>query len=100
MTTRQKFRRGMASGLDLILAEVVNLLAKELSKLFLGKYKDCLSSGLFLRVGKIAKLVVIGEACEFGNDSSSFRTICLLDCIRTLYEHLIILRTGQKIRET
>ncbi|KAL4083690.1 hypothetical protein QTP88_029006 [Uroleucon formosanum] len=82
-------KRNKAPGLDGVTNEMGKLVARKFSDMLLATYNKCLLEGKFPRKWKTARLVLIRKGDKPLDDPSSYRPICLLDCLGKMFEKII-----------
>ncbi|KAE9545560.1 hypothetical protein AGLY_001103, partial [Aphis glycines] len=80
-TAVSSLKRNKAPGLDGVTNEMVKLVARKFPDMLLTAYNKCLFEGKFPIKWKTARLVLIRKGDKPLNEPSSYRPICLLDCL-------------------
>lgn len=81
-----------APGPDGVPAEVVRTIATSCPRLLLHIFNRCLEEGVFPRIWKIQRLVLIGKGKGDPATPSAYRPLCMLDTIGKLFERMIKMR--------
>lgn len=79
----------IAPGPDGIPNEIVKCIAKTNPEALIKVYNTCLENGTFPETWKAARLVLIRKGDKPLGDPSSYRPLCLLDCLGKLLEKII-----------
>lgn len=74
----RKMKTGKAPGIDELTIEIVREIYYADKDWFLGIFNHCLKLGIFPKIWKIAKVVLIPKDVDNLSDPSKFRPICLL----------------------
>lgn len=85
----RSLKPNISPGPDGITNEVVKTVASRNPDLLLGVYNTCLINGVFPSVWKKARLVLIRKGDKPLDTPSSYRPLCLLDCLGKLFEKLL-----------
>lgn len=88
-TAVSSLKRNKAPGLDGVTNEMVKLVARKFPDMLLTAYNKCLLEGKFPIKWKTARLVLIRKGDKPLNEPSSYRPICLLDCLGKVLEKII-----------
>jgi len=88
-TVVSSLKRNKALGLDGVTNEMVKLVARKFPDMLLTAYNKCLIEGKFPRKWKTAHLVLIRKEDKPLNEPSSYRPICLLDCLGKVLEKIV-----------
>lgn len=78
-----------APGIDRISNEVVKVAALKCPELFLMTFDHCLESGVFPKIWKRTKLVLLNKAGKPPELASSHRPICLISAVGKLFKRMI-----------
>jgi hypothetical protein len=97
-TAAQKLRSGKAPGPDGIPPEAVKAAVKAVPEVVLNAMNATLKEGVFPKIWKRAKLVLIPKGTDEGPDRK-FRSICLLDAMGKLLEHMVRARLMKDLEE-
>jgi hypothetical protein len=95
-TAAQKLRSGKAPGPDGIPPEAVKAAVKAVPEVVLNVMNATLKEGVFPKIWKRAKLVLIPKGIDEGPDR---RPICLLDAMHKLLEHMVRARLMKDLEE-
>lgn len=83
-----KLSKKKAPGPDGIMVEIINALLPRHKNIFLEIYNNCLSNGIFPKIWKQARLVLM-EKPRKRDASVTYRPLCLLDTLGKLLESLL-----------
>jgi hypothetical protein len=97
-TAAQKLRSRKAPGPDGIPPEAVKAAVKPVPEVVLNAMNATLKEGVFPKIWKRAKLVLIPKGTDEGPDRK-FRPICLLDAMGKLLEHMVRARLMKDLEE-
>lgn len=85
----RSLKPNISPGPDGITNEVVKIVASLNPDLLIGVYNTCLSNGVFPDIWKKARLVLIRKGDKPLDTPSSYRPLCLLDCLGKLLEKIL-----------
>jgi len=97
--TRQ-LRNKIAPGTDGIPNEVVKVIVALNSNVLLSVFNSCLAEGIFPHKWKIARLVLLRKFDKPLSKPSSYRPLCLLDCLGKLFEKILDTRLWRHLEDT
>jgi len=95
-----QLRNKIAPGVDGIPNEVVKLIVALYPSILLSVYNSCLSEGIFPSRWKIARLVLLRKGDKPLSEPSSYRPLCLLDCLGKLLEKILDIRLRCHLEDT
>jgi hypothetical protein len=79
----------IAPGPDGLTNEVVRAIVSCNPDILIGVYNTCLANGVFPKTWKIARFVLIRKSDKPLESPSSYRFICLLDCLGKLFKKVL-----------
>jgi len=85
----RSLRVNTSPGPDGIPNEVLKVIVALNPDLLIDVYNTCLCSGVFPEIWKKARLVLLRKGDKPLDDPSSYRPLCLLDCLGKLFEKII-----------
>jgi hypothetical protein len=80
---------GKSPGPDGIPIEALKVITRSNPEVLLNMYNHCLKEGVFPKVWKKQRLVLISKKKGDPNSPTSYRPLCMLDTAGKLFEHLI-----------
>lgn len=86
-----------APGLDEIPNEVVKILCEEMPETVLEVMNNCLREGLFPRIWKTSRLILIPKPAKTTSEETKYRPLCLISNLGKLYERLIEIKLRKEI---
>ncbi|KAL4104700.1 hypothetical protein QTP88_019982 [Uroleucon formosanum] len=89
ISAARSLKNNISPGPDCIPNEVIKMVASLNPDLLAGVYNTCLLSGVFPKTWKKARLVLIRKADKPLDTPSSYRLLCLLDCLGKLLEKIL-----------
>ena len=98
-TIAEKLKPGKAPGPDHIPSQAIKEAIKRHPDIFLLAMNNALKEQRFPKKWKLANVVLIPKQGKPLSESSSFRPICLLDCVGKVYETLIRNRIECELEE-
>ncbi|KAL4100866.1 hypothetical protein QTP88_020895 [Uroleucon formosanum] len=97
ISAARSLKNNISPGPDCIPNEVIKMIASLNPDLLAGVYNTCLLSGVFPKTWKKARLVIIRKADKPLDTPSSYRPLCLLDCLGKLLEKILDNRLRQHL---
>jgi len=95
-----RLRNKIAPGTDGIPNEVVKIIVALHPNVLLSIYNTCLAEGVFPRTWKTARLVLLRKGDKPLGEPSSYRPLCLLDCLGKLFEKILDTRLRSHLDDT
>lgn len=93
--------RGKASGLDGVPNEVLTVIVNKSPGPLIEVYNRCISEGIFPKIWKRAKLVLLHKSPDKPVSSpSSFRPLCMLDTSGKLLERILLQRLNAHLDQS
>ena len=91
------FGNAKAPSLDGILNRALKMAIKNCVRPFVEVYKKCFDDGVFPRIWKIQRLVLLPKPRKPPGDPSSYRPLCMIDTIGKILERLLCNRLEQHL---
>jgi len=95
-----RLRNKIAPGIDGIPNEAVKAIVALNPNVILSVYNSCLTEWIFPRKCKIARLVLLRKGDKPLSEPSSYRPLCLLDCLGKLLENILDTRLRCHLENT
>jgi len=94
-TAARSLKVNTSPGPDCIPNEVLKVIVALNPNILINAYNTCLCSGIFPEIWKKARLVLLRKGDKPLDVPSSYRPLCLLDCLGKLFEKIIDNRLRQ-----
>lgn len=92
-------KKKIAPGLDGVTNEAIKMVAERQPNTLLTLFNQCIAERRFPDVWKEARLILLKKGDKSDDDPSSYRPICLLDCLGKLLEKILDNRIRQFLEE-
>lgn len=99
-TAASRLRNKIAPGIDGIPNEVVKTIVALNPNDLLSVYNTCLAECTFPSTWKIGRLVLLRKGDKPLGDPTSYRPLCLLDCLGKLFEKILDSRLRHHLDDT
>uniref|UniRef100_A0A034WR48 Putative 115 kDa protein in type-1 retrotransposable element R1DM n=1 Tax=Bactrocera dorsalis TaxID=27457 RepID=A0A034WR48_BACDO len=95
----ERFANNKASGLDGIPNKALKIAIKHKTDPFTRLFAKCLREGLFPKIWKIQRLVLIQKPNKPPGEPNSYRPLCMLDAVGKILERIISVRLEQHLEK-
>lgn len=95
----QKMKTGVSPGPDGVTAEIIHRAHNTIQKMLKNAFSKCLNAGIFPKIWKEGRLVLIKKPAKPEEEPSSYRPICVLSEVGKMLERIIALRIDRHLSE-
>jgi len=99
-TAESRLRNKIVTGIEDIPNEAVKLIVALNPSALLSVYNTYLAESIFLRTWKIARLVLLRKGDKPLGELSSYRPLCLLDCLGKFFKKILDARLRRHLDDT